>query len=182
MTTVICPRCGAANEPPGTFCGVCGAPLNAQPPAPEQGAQPPSFLPPAQVPPPPPQPGAYVPPPQGTFQPPPGGYQAPPPGAIPASAGMYPPGYVPKVMGNNTKWAVGLGIASFFCCGPLTAIPGIFLAKKDMDDCAAGRAPMLNDGWAKAAFYINIISLCLFVLGICVYFGLLGGMTGLRHF
>lgn len=173
MTTVICPRCGAANEPPGAFCGVCGAPLNAQPPAPDSGAQPPSWPPPANVPQPP---GSYQAPPQGSFPaPPPGSYPAPPPG-------VYPPGYVPKILGNNTKWGLGLGIASFFCCGPFTAIPGIFLAKKDMDDCAAGRAPQLNEGWAKAAFYINIISLALFVLGICVYFGLLGGMSGMRHF
>src|ERR1700733_6143193 len=171
MNSMICPRCGAANEPPGTFCGVCGAPLNAQPPAPEQGAQPPNWPPPARVPPPPP--GEYV-PPQGAYQAPPqGSFPAPPPGAIPVG---YPPGYVPKIVGNNTKWGLGLGIASFFCCGPVTAIPGIFLAKKDMDDCAAGRAPQLNDGWAKAAFYINIISLGLFVVGICVYFGLLGGL------
>lgn len=163
MNSVICPRCGAANEPPGAFCGVCGAPLNAQPAAPDAGAQPPSFPPPAQVPPATPPPGAYTP---------------PPPGAIPAQPGAYPPGYAPpKPLGNNTKWAVGLGIASFFCCGPFTAVPGIFLAKSDMDNIAAGRAPLINEGWAKAAFYINIVSLGLFVVGICVYWGFLRTMA-----
>jgi len=80
-------------------------------------------------------------------------------------------------MGTNTKWAVGLGIAAFFCCGPFTGVPGIFLAKKDMDEIAAGRAPHLDAGWAKAAFYLNIVALVLFVFGFCMYWGI-GGM---RH-
>ncbi len=78
-------------------------------------------------------------------------------------------------MGNNTKWAVGLGVAAFFCCGPFTGVPGIFLAKKDMDEIAAGRAPQLDAGWAKAAFYLNIVAVGLFVFGICAYWGI-GGM------
>jgi len=84
---------------------------------------------------------------------------------------MYPGA---KITGNNTKWALGLGIAAFFCCGPFTAVPGIFMAKKDMDDFAAGRAPQLNDGLAKGAFYLNIIALGLSILGICLFFGRLG--------
>ncbi len=83
-----------------------------------------------------------------------------------------------KVAGDNTKWAVGLGIAALFCCGPFTAIPGIFLAKKDMDEIAAGRAPHLDEGWAKGAFYLNIITLVLSVLGFCLFWG----MGGLHHF
>jgi len=84
-----------------------------------------------------------------------------------------------KVMGDNTKWGLGLGIAAIFCCGPFTAIPGIFMAKKDMDQIAAGQAPHLNEGWAKAAFYLNIIALGIFVLSICLFWGRLGA---LRHF
>jgi hypothetical protein len=78
------------------------------------------------------------------------------------------------VVGDNTKWAVGLGIGALFCCGPLTGVPGIFLAKKDMDEIAAGRAPHLDEGWAKGAYYLNIIALVLFVLGICLFWGRLG--------
>ena len=52
---------------------------------------------------------------------------------------------------------------------------GIFLAKKDMDEIAAGRAPQLDLGWAKAAFYLNIVALVLFVLGICMWWGI-GGL------
>jgi hypothetical protein len=80
----------------------------------------------------------------------------------------------PKLIGGNTKWAVGLGIAGIFCCGPFTALPGLFLAKKDMDEIAAGRAPQLNDGWARGAFYLNIVALGLFVLGVCLFWGRLG--------
>jgi len=62
-----------------------------------------------------------------------------------------------------------------FCCGPFTSVPGIFLAKKDMDEIAAGRAPQLNEGWAKGAFYLNVISLVLTVLAIFFWFGV-GGL------
>lgn len=81
-------------------------------------------------------------------------------------------------MGSNTKWALGLGIAALFCCGPFTGVPGIFLAKKDMNEIATGRAPQLDESWAKNAFYLNIIALVLFVAGICLFWG----RTGLRHF
>lgn len=199
MNSVLCPRCGAANEPNAAFCGVCGSPLAAQPAAPPAGGPPAGWQPPAASQPPPPN--AYPPPlPNANFQPPPGGYQAPPPGAIPAPPGLqpppgaypppppgayppppggFPPGYpYPKIVGNNTKWALGLGIASVFCCGPFTSVPGIFMAKKDMDEIAAGRAPQLNEGWAKGAFYLNVISLVLTVLAIVFWFG----MGGLHRF
>jgi hypothetical protein len=80
-------------------------------------------------------------------------------------------------MGNNTKWALGLGVAALFCCGPFTGVVGTFMAKKDMDEIAAGRAPQLDESMAKVAFYLNIIGLALFVVGICLYMGL----AGLRH-
>jgi hypothetical protein len=83
-----------------------------------------------------------------------------------------------KVAGDNTKWAIGLGIAALFCCGPFTAVPGFFLAKKDMDAFASGQAPYLDVSLAKVAYYLNIIALVLFVFGICVFFG--GGRF--RHF
>jgi hypothetical protein len=76
-----------------------------------------------------------------------------------------------NVMGQNTKWAIGLGIAALFCCGPFTAIPGLFLAKKDMDEFASGRAPHLNEGSAKLAFYLNIAALVLSVIGILFFWG-----------
>jgi len=144
MSSVFCPRCGAANEPTAAFCAACGNPMAAQTPAP-----------PAVAPPPP----AWQPP--TTIQQAPPGFP-PPPGAYPP-----PPGYpYQKITGSNTKWALGLGVASLFCCGPFTAVPGIIMAKKDMDDIAAGRAPQLDEGWAKGAYYFNIISLVLSVIGL----------------
>jgi hypothetical protein len=80
-------------------------------------------------------------------------------------------------MGDNTKWALGLGIAALFCCGPVTGVIGIFLAKKDMDEIAAGRAPQLDESWAKIAFYLNVIVSALAVVGLCLMFG----MAGLRR-
>jgi hypothetical protein len=78
------------------------------------------------------------------------------------------------VTGQNTKWAIGLGIASLFCCGPFTAIPGIFLAKKDMDEFASGRAPYLNASSAKSAFYLNIIALILSLILMFFFWGRTG--------
>jgi hypothetical protein len=101
---------------------------------------------------------------------PPGAYP-PPPGAFPP-----PPGYpYQKVTGSNTKWAIGLAVVSLFCCGPFTAVPGIIMAKKDMDEIAAGRAPQLDEGWAKGAYYFNIISLVLSVIGL-IWWWSVGGM------
>lgn len=178
MNGINCPKCGAINPPNSAFCGACGVSLSQQsapPPPTEPGWQ--------QVPPPSDQsqsgawqqtgstsqwqqPGGI--PPAGA--PPSAGYQPLPPGdAYPAQFEGQ------KVTGSNTKWALGLGIAGIFCCGPFTAIPGIFMAKKDMDDIAAGRAPHLNDGMAKAAYYVNIAAVVLFVVGLCFWFGI-GGL------
>jgi len=94
---------------------------------------------------------------------------------VPPAPIYYPPSvFAGKVMGNNTKWALGLGIASLFCCGPVTGVVGVILAKKDMDEIAAGRAPQLDGQWAQWAFYLNIVALILFVAGICLFWGRLG--------
>jgi hypothetical protein len=162
MNDVRCPRCGGTNPPESAFCGACGTSLAAQQPsAPADGPSTPGLQ----------QPGAIQPPPQNQNSPPTVVF-SPPPGAIP------PPIPSPKVVSDNTKWALGLAIAALFCCGPITGVPGLFLAKKDMDEIAAGRAPHLDEGWAKAAYYLNIVALALFVFGLCVFFG----MGGLRRF
>ncbi len=159
MNDVRCPRCGGSVPPNAAFCGLCGAPIAAQQPA-EQPAQQPA------------------PPPAGST--PPQGWQ--PPAPYQPAANLPPPtsGYIPlqgpgpKILGNNTKWALGLGVAAIFCCGPFTGIPGIIMAKKDMDDIAAGRAPQLDDTWAKVAFYLNIGAMVLFVVGLCLFWGTAG--------
>ncbi|MGP8187908.1 MAG: hypothetical protein ACLQKY_17745 [Terracidiphilus sp.] len=162
MNTVVCPRCGGSNPPNVPFCATCGSPLNAQQPGASAAGSPPQGW----------QPVNFQPPPDSFPPPPPPGFPPPPPGAYP------PPFPAPQIVGDNTKWAVGLGIAGVFCCGPFTAIPGIFLAKKDMDEIAAGRAPQLNEGWAKGAFYLNIVALVIFVASLCLFWGRLG----LHHF
>lgn len=190
MSDVKCPHCEGTNESNAAFCGTCGTPLAVQPPQPPVA---PANQPPPQAwqPPAPSQPpaGAYAGPPPGAIPAPPGAYPpsgayaAPPPGAIPASPDAFPPGAYPatalgvKVTGQNTKWAIGLGIAALFCCGPFTAIPGIFLAKKDMDEFASGRAPQLNESSAKGAFYLNVIALVLSVIGWLFLWGR-GGLHG----
>jgi hypothetical protein len=181
MSDVKCPHCGGSNESDAAFCGVCGTPLSAQPSAGSNAAAAPGNQPP---------PGAIPAPPSAL--PPTGAYAALPPGAIPAPPGAYPPGVHPQgpgvyqqgvpaalipgamVTGQNTKWAIGLGIASLFCCGPFTAIPGIFLAKKDMDEFASGRAPYLNASSAKSAFYLNIIALILSLILMFFFWGRTG--------
>ena len=166
MSDVKCPRCGGTNESNAAFCGTCGTPLaTEQPQPPSQPAnQPASGAPQPPASNQPPQPGAYAPPPPGAIPAPPGVYPPPP--------GVYPPmGPGANVTGQNTKWAIGLGIAALFCCGPFTAIPGLFLAKSDMDAFASGRAPHLNESSAKLAFYLNIAALILSVIGILFFWG-----------
>ncbi len=125
--------------------------MAAQQPTPPAEGAPPQWQPPTAIQPPPPNP--YPPPPVSVYPPPPSGA---------------------KIMGDNTKWALGLGIAALFCCGPLTGIIGLFLAKKDMDEAASGRAPQLDGQTARVAYYINIAGLILFVAGICLFWGRLG--------
>lgn len=164
-----CPRCGGTNPPNSAFCGTCGNPLAAQ----QSGASTDSSSSPGWQ-----QPAANQAPPPNPYPPPPNA-DPPPPGAYPPPTSVYPP-LVPgaKRVGDNTKWAIGLGIGALFCCGPFTGVPGLFLAKKDMDEIAAGRAPHLDEGWAKGAYYLNIIAVALFVLGICLFWG----VGGLRRF
>ncbi len=118
---------------------------------------------------------------------PPTNSQPPPPYPPPPNNsqqfGQPPPYYSPplygvKVMGEKTKWALGLGIATLLGCGVLTGIFGFVLAKKDMDEIRAGRAPQLDEKWAQWAYYLNIVALILWVFGACVYFQRFGGMYG----
>src|ERR1017187_8205778 len=132
MNDVNCPRCGGINPSDSPFCGKWGAPMAAQQPAPPANIPSPGWQPPVPNQPPPPK----------AFPPPPNAYSQPVTGA--------------KVMGSNNKQALGLGVAALFCCGPLTGVVGTFLAKNDMDECAAGRAPQLDESMAKVAFYLNI--------------------------
>lgn len=75
--------------------------------------------------------------------------------------------------------ALVLGILGIFCCGPISSIPGIILAKMEMDAIGRGEAAAKNLGLAKAAFWVSIIATALTVIGLCAYIGLVGSLAGL---
>ena len=130
MSDVKCPRCGGTNESNAAFCGTCGTPLSLLGPSlrsrdstrlwprrrnqPRQGHRPPVHT--------------------GCYAPPAGRDSCAARGLSAAARRLSAHG--PRretcalVMGQNTKWAIGLGIAALFCCGPFTAIPGLFLPKR----------------------------------------------------
>jgi hypothetical protein len=56
-------------------------------------------------------------------------------------------------------------------CGPFTAIPALFLAKKEMDSIQQGRMSPATLGQAKAAFWVSIVALIL-TLGGCMLMAL----------
>jgi hypothetical protein len=187
MSDIACPRCGVANPGESAFCRSCGTPFPASGPGPAAaGTAPPGWQRPAGNPGPPPgwQPaagnapgppaGAYPPTPQGAYPPPPSGYPPPPqgyppPGGYPGSASAG------KSMGNNSKIAFGLAAISLVggfilpllgYISPFLAGCGAYMAKKEMDDIAAGRAPQLDPGWAKGAYYTNLVLVGLAILGL----------------
>jgi hypothetical protein len=60
-------------------------------------------------------------------------------------------------------------VLGFVACGPFASVPGIFLAKAEMDAIRQGRAPQSGENLAKWAFYLSIAATVLSVLGICFY-------------
>jgi hypothetical protein len=166
MSDIVCSRCGATNPGDAAFCKACGTPFAAAAPPPPATAPP----------------GVYP-------SPPPGGYPPPPQGYSPAPPGSYPPGAYPvvpgaaKVTGKNTQMAfgcVGICVVIFFglfnmispllnLIGPVAAVAGAVWAKKDMTEAASGRAPQLNEGSAKGAYYANLAFLVIDVVAILYY-------------
>ena len=80
---------------------------------------------------------------------------------------------------NRAVIALVLGIVGLLCCGPLTAIPGIIVAKMEMDAIGRGEVAPDNLGLAKAAFWVGIVVSALYVLGACAYVALIGSLAGL---
>jgi hypothetical protein len=60
-------------------------------------------------------------------------------------------------------------VLGFVACGPISSVPGIFLAKAEMDAIRQGRAPQSGENMAKWAFYLSIAATVISILGICVY-------------
>jgi hypothetical protein len=113
-------------------------------------------------------------PPQGQPQYP----QQPPYGQQP----QYPPPQGPQ--SNKAMISLILGIIGFMFCGIFTTIPGIFLAKAELDAIKSGALPPTNKQLAEIAFWINVAITVLWVLVICIFFaffgglGVLGGLAG----
>lgn len=72
--------------------------------------------------------------------------------------------------------ALVLGVIGFLMCGPFTSIPGIFLAKADLDAMKRGQLPPNNLQMAQIAYWLNIAISVLWVLGICAFFAFFGGL------
>ena len=115
--------------------------------------------PPASVPPPPPPPPAPSVPP-----PPPPAYGVP---AAPAAPGYGGAAYGAVAAPQNSQGTIALitGILGLLCCG-LLAIVAIFTGRNGMALAAAGKAT--NGGMAKAGYWLGIIAVVLWVLGIIV--------------
>jgi hypothetical protein len=111
--------------------------------------------PPAAAPPPPP------PPPAPATPPPPPSY-APAAPAAPGYAGA-PYGAVAAPQNSQGTIALITGILGLLCCG-LLAIVAIFTGRNGMALAAQGKAT--NGGMAKAGYWLGIIAVILWVLGI----------------
>jgi hypothetical protein len=103
----------------------------------------------------------------------------PPISSAPQPQYAVPPPGAPPQKSNRAVIALVLGILGIFCCGPLSSIPGIIVAKMEMDAIARGEASAENLGMAKAAFWVSIGATALSVLGVCAYVALVGSMAGL---
>lgn len=156
---IFCAKCGDQNAAGAQFCKTCGSRLS-EPANPEAIAGTP------------PTPAAATPPPfgGGAIPPPVVGYGAPTPPLPPPQQ---------QAKSNRAIIALVLGILGIFCCGPISSIPGIIIAKMEMDAIGRGEASADNLGMAKAAFWVSIIATALSVLGICAYIALVGSMAGL---
>jgi len=130
-----CPRCQATNPVAAKFCGSCGAPapiVAAGEPVPAAAASPP---------------GVYIGQPQVNTP----GYAGPAaynPAAPPA--GDYP-------TKNYGFYAVGCAILALVCCGFVSGIPGMILAKMQLDAIRDGRCPATEKTMALAGMWGCVI-------------------------
>jgi hypothetical protein len=86
-----------------------------------------------------------------------------------------------KKYNNFGLYALGLGILAVLCCGPVSGIPGIFMAKMQIDAIKRGESPPEQSGMATVGLWAAIIGT---VLGSCMILGgllmmLMGGARGM---
>lgn len=159
---MICTSCGTTNRDDAQFCRGCGNPLSSPP---QQPPRPPSSpLPPD------PPPASYP------------GYQSQyPPGQ---SNPLSNPGYgnyqapMPAGASGKATAAMILSIVSLFTCGPFLSIPGMIMGKLEMNAITQGQSSPAGMGYAKAGFWIGLISTVLYCGGIiiAIAFGFLGSI------
>jgi len=82
-----------------------------------------------------------------------------------------PPSYpiAQPAKSNRAMIAMVCAVLGFVACGPISSVPGIFLAKAEMDAIREGRAPQSGENLAKWAFYLSIAATAISILGICFY-------------
>jgi hypothetical protein len=99
-----------------------------------------------------------------------------PPAAYPppAAPGYPPPAYAPPAISYQAAPQNGLGTAAlilgilqFFCLGLIGSVLAIVFGRMGMKKAEQGLAT--NGGQAKAGFWLGIIGLILFVVGILIW-------------
>ena len=105
---------------------------------------------------------------QPPYQPP-----VPPPGPY----GQYPPG--PRRSSSDAVTALVLGILGLVMCGPFTAIPAIFVARKATREIDASQGALEGRAMAQAGFVLGIIGTVLGGLAVLffVFLFLVGGVV-----
>jgi len=125
--------------------------------------------------------GFGQPPGSGGFGPPPGsspGAFGPPPGSSPGAPFGQPPGgaFGPPMGGPPPQGASGLAIAalvmaclSFVCGGFFLSIPAAIMAKVELGKIARGESSQAGETLSKAAFWVSIGNIALYVAIFCLY-------------
>jgi hypothetical protein len=75
---------------------------------------------------------------------------------------------------DKSTLALILGILSIVACGPIAGIPGIFIAKSEIDAIRQGQSDPANMGKAKWGLYLSIAGCVLTVVCICIYISIYG--------
>ena len=164
---MFCTNCGETNRNDAQFCSKCGNNLH------------PGFTPPSVT----ESPTMPLPPPSVTNDAPytpPIGSNYPslniPQNTPPSYANYSPP--LPNSPSGRAIASLVVSIVSIFTCGPFLSIPGIILGKMEMDAIKAGTASLAGMNFAKAGFWIGVVSTILYCGSFIIFgiFGMLGGI------
>lgn len=159
---MICTSCGTTNRDDAQFCRGCGTALTSPPSPPSSSSPLPSDPPPASYP----------------------GYQSqyPPSQASPIYNPSYGSYQAPLPAGASGKAVASLilGVLSIVTCLPLFSIPAMILGKMEMTAIAQTKSPQAGLGYAKAGFWIGLVTTILLCGGfiIAAAFGFLGSILG----